>query len=221
MEIRLLAASAACVLFCGGARAAIVPFTESFTSGAAGWTGPAGSATHDPAGHIAVETNVNAASFGVVIGPRGQAANNASGGAFIGNWITEGVTALTFLVRHDAPVPMSFGARMVTPANFPAAIGLDFVPVVPNVWATVTIPISPGYAGFVSFEGSDFATIFSNIASVQLLYNVPGSLANTGTIVRFEADDVRLVPGAGTSALGAIAMLVGARRRFRRMSAAR
>ncbi len=214
MVIRTATFAAFIAALAGSASAAIVPFTEAFGADAANWTGPAGPAIYDPAGNIAADTNVNAASFGVVIGLRGQSANNASSGAFIGNWITDGVTSFSFSVRHDAPVPMIFGARLVTPANFPAAIGLDFAPVGPGVWTTVTIPISPAYPGFVSFEGSNFNTIFSNIASVQLLYSVPQSLGGTGTVVRFEADNVSIVPGAGSMAvLAALGLAVVRRRR--------
>ena len=214
MVVRTATSAAFIAALAGSASAAIVPFTETFSADAASWTGPAGPANYDPAGNIAAETNVNAASFGVVIGLRGQSANNASGGAFIGNWITDGVPSFSFSVRHSAPVPMNFGARLVTPFNFPGAIGIDFVPVAPGVWTTVTIPINPAYPGFVSFEGSDFNTIFSNIGSVQLLYSVPQSLAGTGTIIRFEADNVSLVPGTGTMAvLGPMGMVVLRRRR--------
>ncbi|MBL8745401.1 MAG: hypothetical protein JNK58_03490 [Phycisphaerae bacterium] len=201
MLIRTTVIAAVAAGIASSAHAAIIPFTETFDTNAANWTGPAGPATYDPAGNIAAETNVNAASFGVVIALRGQAANNASNGAFIGNWITEGVTALTFSVRHSAPIPMNFGARLVTPFNFPGAIGLDFAPVSPGQWTTVTIPISSAYPGWVSFEGSDFNTIFSNIGSVQLLYNVPDALAGTGTSIRVEADNIAIIPGAGTLAL--------------------
>lgn len=194
MTIRSFAVGACVATLAGTASAAIVPFTESFSADAANWTGPAGPATYDPAAHIAAETNVNAASFGVVIGLRGQAANNASAGAFVGNWITDGITSFSFSVRHNATVPMSFGARFVTPANFPGAIGLDFAPVLPGVWTTVTIPISAAYPGFVSFEGSDFNTVFSSIASIQLLYNVPQALAGTGAVISMEADNVSIVP---------------------------
>lgn len=213
MILRSATAATALASLVGSSSAAIVPFTETFTADAAGWTGPAGPATWDASGTIRADTNVNAASFGVVIGLRGQLANNASAGAFVGDWIAQGVTAFTFSVRHDAPVPMNFGARLVTTTPSPAAIGLDFAPVLPGVWTTVTIPINSGYPGFVSFEGSDFNTIFSNIGSVQLLYSVPGSLAGTGTVVRFEADNVSIVPGAGTFALFAPIGLTMLRRR--------
>lgn len=213
MKMCFITAAMAMACALSAASGAVVPFTETFTASAANWTGPAGPASHDPAGNIAADTNVNAASFGVVIGLRGQAANNASNGAFIGNWISDGVTLLTFDVRHNAPLPMNFGARMVTPANFPGAIGLDFAPVAPGQWTTVSIPINPGYPGFVSFEGSDFNTVFSNVASVQLLYSVPAALANTGTIVHFEADNVRIVPAPAAAMLLASAGLVNIRRR--------
>lgn len=207
--------SFAAVLAAGSvASAAIVPFTETFAADSANWTGPSGTATWNATGHILADVNVNSASFGVAIGLRGQAMNNASGGAFVGNWITDGVTALSFDVRHDAPLPLSFGARLALPVNFPGAIGLDFVPKPAGVWSTVTIPINAGYAGWVSFEGSDFATIFSYIGNVQLLFSVPAALAGTGTIVRMEADNVRIVPAPGAAGVICFAAaFAGTRRR--------
>jgi hypothetical protein len=210
MTIRSATAATALGAFAAAAPGAIVPFTETFSANASNWTG---GAVWDPAGHIDTPTNVNAASFGVVIGPRGQASNGASGGAFVGNWFTDGVAALTFDVRHDAPLPLSFGARFASPMNFPGAIGLAFAPVPAGTWTTVMIPITPAFPGWVSFEGSDFNTVFSNVGNVQLLYSVPAALAGTGTIINFEADNVRIVPGAGTAALLVPIVLTWRRRR--------
>lgn len=200
------------------ASAAVVPFTETFTSGTSNWSAPAAwDPTGGPAGtgSIFADSNVNNAVTGVVIALRGQGSSNASGGAFIGDWITQGVTAFSFKIRHNAPEPLTIGARFALASNFPAAIGLQFAPVMPNVWSTVTIPIDPSNPGFVSFEGSSFSTIFSAVANVQLLYSVSGNLAGTGTIVRLEADDVSIVPTPGVATLGLIALAGAARRRHR------
>lgn len=216
-SLALAAASAMVAAF--SARAAIVPFTEMFNAGAANWTGPAGPAAWNPgagpdaSGAIAADTNVNSAAFGVVIGLRGQASNGASGGAFTGNWLADGVTLFSFSVRHNAPGALTFGARIASAANSPGAIGLDFAPVAPNTWTRVNIPIDPAYPGFVSFEGSSFSAVFSNVGNVQLLYSVPASLAGTGTVVTFEADDVSIVPAPGAAVVAGLIGMVGLRQR--------
>ncbi|HBS29632.1 MAG TPA: hypothetical protein DEB06_09335 [Phycisphaerales bacterium] len=202
---------------------AVVPFTEAFDSSASNWRNAAGAAnaTWLPTGgpgnsaHITGATSVNNANTGVVIALRAQDAFNSSNDAFVGNWLALGVTAFSFDVRHDAPAPMSFGARFAPSANAPGAIGFQFAPVAPGQWSTVTIPIDPSFPGFVSFEFGNFAGIFSGIGNVQVSYLVPGALADSGTIVNVAVDNVRLLPAPGSAAILALAGTLALRRRRR------
>lgn len=211
-----------------GASATTNPFTETFNSDAAGWrdagggnlAGWIGSGGPDGSGFITQGTNVNNASFDFVVALRAQGSLGSSGGAFVGNWITDGVTSFSFAVRHNAPEPLTIGARFAGAANFPGAVAINFAPVTPNVWTTVTFAISALSPQFVTFEGSDFASVFSSVSNVQLAYAVPASLAGTGTQIEFDADNVSVVPAPGAGGalvLGSISLgLVGRRRRASR-----
>ncbi|MDX2114534.1 MAG: hypothetical protein SFZ24_02780 [Planctomycetota bacterium] len=215
MLIRSAWAAASLAAVTGAAHAAVAPFTETFSSGNSGWTGPAtwnSTGGPDGTGAVFADTNVNNAAFGVLIALRAQASSGASGGAFVGDWTAPGLS-LRFSVRHNAPEPISFGARFALAQNFPGAIGLDFATVAPNTWGTVTIPITPNYPGWLSFEGSDFNTIMSSVANLQLLYAVPQTLSGTGTVVRVEADNVSIVPAPAVIALAPALALPALRRR--------
>ncbi len=209
-----------------GASATTNPFTETFNGDAAGWrdagggniAGWVGAGGPDGSGFITQGTNVNNASFGFVIALRAQGSLGSSGGAFIGNWITEGVASFSFAVRHNAPEPLTIGARFAGAANFPGAVAINFAPVAPNVWTTVTFAISALSPQFVTFEGSNFASVFSSVSNVQLAYSVPASLAGTGTQIQFDADNVGVVPAPGAALVlvsGSLGLLVRRRRATR------
>jgi len=213
------------LLSAGAAQAAVVPFTEDFSTDASAWRITAGGtvAGWSPAGgpdgsaHVFNDsfTFSASASGDTPILFRGQDNFGSSGGAFVGDYPTEGVTAFSFFVRHDAPVPLNFFARFAKPANFPAAIALDFAPVLPNMWTQITVPIDPSNPQFISFEGSDFGTIFAGIGKVQIGVSVPAALAGQGVMPRFELDKVAIVPTPGALALGALALPAIMRRRSR------
>jgi len=223
MLVRSTALAGAVSLAASPALALVNPFTETFNADAANWRNAAGStdaawvATGGPdsSAFITSATNVNAANTGLVIALRGQDGFDSSGDSLVGNWLAGGVTLFSFDVRHDAPAPVSFGARFAPSSNAPGAIGVQFAPVVPGQWATVTIPIDPSYPGFVSFEFGNFAGIFSSIGNVQISYLVPSGLEGTATIINVDVDNVRIVPApgvlAGAGLLGFAA--VGRRRR--------
>lgn len=187
-----------------------VPFTETFAGGPSGWTNFNNSVPADwfATGGVADSAYasgaynfVNNVDGDTPIILRGQGSNNASGGAFVGNWLAEGVTAYSFAVRHDAPVPLNFFTRFATPMNFPGAIGVGFAPVLPNTWTEIVIPIDPSNPQFVSFEGSDFNTIFSNIGNIQIGANVPAALAGVDASYTFDIDNVSIVPEPASALL--------------------
>ncbi len=220
--MKVFFAALSSVAVCAAAGAATVPFTESFAVGSASWrdNGAVSEATWAPSGgpdgsaHVSTATNVNAAVFGALTVFRGHSAFGSSGGAFVGNWIGEGVTQFSFDVRHNASMPLSFGTRFAAPANSPGASAVDFTPIAPGVWSTVTIPINPANPQFVSFGGSDFATIFSSIGNIQLILSVPGALQGSGAVITVDADNIRIVPGPAPAVL-ALAAAIGLMRRRR------
>jgi hypothetical protein len=222
-RIRFFVAVGAAATFAGAAAGAIVPFTEGFNADAAEWRTSAGgalavwSASGGPDGSAHV-SNVSFSFIASAAGDtpilfRGQDNFGSSGGAFVGDYITQNVTSLSCFVRHDAPEALNFFVRFAKPANFPAAIALDFAPVPPNVWTQITIAIDPGNPQFVSFEGSDFAAIFAGIGKVQIGVSVPGALAGQPVAPRFDLDRVSIVPAPAAGALAGAGLLALRRRR--------
>jgi len=182
------------------ARAATIPFTEGFDASASGWlnnaSGPlnhVGSGGQDGGGYVATEFNF----VDQVVGGQGpvlfRGNATASGAAFTGNWISDGVGTLSAWVRHDSEIPLNYFARFAAPAGFPGAIAIDFTPVAAATgsdgWTELQFAISPSSPQFVSFEGSDFATIFSNVGRVQFGVSVP---AGVDRVIHFELDSVRI-----------------------------
>ncbi len=238
MMIRSVCASALVACCCGSAFAVDVPFTETFSTGNANWRtsdsltpatwnsvgggapdnagfiSTTRSFVNDPASQTAPPVLLNALSN--LIPSQG-----ASGGLLFGNWATSGVTTFTFDIRHNAPVALTAFARFARATNFPGATAVGFVPVQPNVWTTITINISPTSPNFVSFENSNYNTVFGvnaapgfqAIGRVQLGVFVPQSLAFTTPTYTFEFDNVRVIPSPSAAGLMVIGLCAGGRRR--------
>jgi hypothetical protein len=207
-----------------GARATTVPFTEEFSSGPANWTNNASAPlSWSASGGVADSAfafgsfnfNATAANADVVTLRASQSAG-ASEGAFFGDWIADGVDEFQAFVRHDAPVPLTFFMRFASPFNFPGAVAINFVPVLPNQWTLVNVPIHPGNPQFVTFEGTDFTNVFDGIGNIQLGVRTPEALAGMNTSITFGIDSVSVVPEPAALALlgaGGLAVLGGRRRR--------
>jgi hypothetical protein len=192
---------------CAPAMALTVPFTENFTADPAGWRmrdsvtpltwqssgGP------DAGSYSSTTFNFQNSSVSTMSGPimfRGHDAFDASGDAFVGNWLTGGVTSLSAFVRHDAGVPLTFFTRFATPANSPAVVGLSSSPVPSGVWTQFTIPI--GFGNPYIYEGPPsqafFNSVFGNIGNLQLGVMVPAELAGLNQVFNFDLDQVSIVP---------------------------
>lgn len=209
------------VVVTSAASAATVPFTESFSTDASNWRNSAGGANAtwsstdgaDGGGYISETFNFsNSAVNDTPVLLRAQTSFNSSGDNFWGNWISEGVNEYRMSVRSHAAVPINFFARFVSPAGFPGAVALAFTPIVPETWTEIVIPISASNPQFISFETSDFNTIFSDIGRIQVGVSVPAALAGSTTPVTFDLDEVRIVPEPTSFA----ALLIGAMMTLRR-----
>lgn len=211
-------AAAAAVLSVASVQAATVPFTENFAADNANWKDAASAdltyvATGGPdGGSYTTGTFSFAASVenDTPVLLRGQDSFDASGDAFVGDWISEGVTELSAWVRHDAIMPLNFFARTSKPANFPGGVAIAFVPVLPNVWTEVTFDVTATSIQFVTFEGSDHNTVFSSIGNVQFGVSVPAAMAGYVPSVTFDLDQPTITPepaSLGLFAVGALAML--------------
>ncbi|MFG0275502.1 MAG: hypothetical protein ACF8QF_10635 [Phycisphaerales bacterium] len=204
------------------ASAGLVGTAETFGSGSANWTNATGTAFLDwsPAGGpdgsafaSGVFDFTNSVDGDTPVILRAETPTGASAGALFGDYITGGVTELRFSVRHDGPAPLTFFTRFATAGNFPGATAIAFAPVFANAWTEVSIAIDPNSPAFVTFEGSDFSTIFSNVGRLQFGVSVDAGLAGFDQPVRFDIDNVRLIPAPGGIGLAGLALIGCARRR--------
>jgi hypothetical protein len=215
-----LISAAAVLAATGSAFAAVVPFTETFASPAANWSSAAAPftplnylPTGGPDGSGYGSAPFTFATTAVGSQPllfRGQSNFNSSGNAFVGNWIAEGVTGFSFSVRHNATVPIDFFARF-GPAAGPGAVALAMPSAQPNAWTTYTVAIDPS-TPFI-YEGTTFASTFTNIARVQVGLTVGANFVDQN--ITFDIDNVQIVPAPGAASLLGLGALAGLRRRRR------
>lgn len=226
MTRSILVSSLICSLFSTAALATSNPFTEDFNDNSANWfnatlTGPLGwSGSGGPDGGAFAFGAFNFENSLLNDTPallRAQDEFGSSGGAFVGDWIDDGVTLFSAQVRHDAPVPLNFFTRFSGPFNFPGAVAVEFAPVAPNTWTEISFAIDALNPQFVTFEGSDFDTVFGNIGHVQIGVTVPSSLAGVDADFTFSVDKASIVP-APAALLPLVIGLVACSRRGRRSS---
>jgi hypothetical protein len=198
-----------------GRAASTLPFTESFEVNSSGWvygasTSPTWVANGGAVGsaYISGSASVSGTGFGTIVF-RASDANNASGDAFVGNWLTAGVTAFSAYVRHNADVALNFYARFDAGSGR-AGSSVNFL-VNPNSWTLLELPISNDITSFQSYGGAGtgvaaFNTIFGGIQNVQLALAV--DQANAGKTVTVDLDGVSMIPEPGVGALTSIASFV-------------
>lgn len=211
---------------------AVTNYTETFNTNASNWlnvdsTAPTyySSGGVDGSGYIShtrTFTSLASGPFGappLQVMMRGNDAANASGDAFVGNWLADGVESLTVAVRHNYTSTLNLYARL--DAGGGAAASLAFDPafaIAPNTWTTITIPIVNSNPPFLSYgsagsvPGAGFNTIFSSMDNLQIGFYLPASTSFTD--LTFDLDNVNVPEPAslGVLALGAVGLL-GRRRR--------
>ncbi|MHC4273478.1 MAG: hypothetical protein ACYSUR_07395 [Planctomycetota bacterium] len=202
-----------------GASAAVVPFTEDFDQDAAGWRDADGLslvswiAAGGPDGGAFASTAITVPDplppTGVILF-RGQDEFNSSGGAFEGDWITDGVSEFSFWLRHDGPGPLDVFGRFASPANFPGAAGLSFIPVLPGTWTEIVIDVTPTSPQIVLEGPISYGDVFSNIGHVQVGI-LPSDLFINETIT-VDLDKVSITPAPGGLLLLGLGAIAGRRR---------
>lgn len=223
-----LASLAATLALTANLHAVTVPFTETFETSAANWVNFNSSQflTHSPSGgfdgggYASGTLSFEGRAVGATpITLRGRNVENASNGNFIGDWATAGAQQINAFVRHDAPAPLDFFFRAAGPQNFPGAIFQSDVTVSPGEWTRIVFDISSDSPQVVSFEGSSWDTIFSNIGHVQFGVFVPDGLSADTTLYNFDLDNATVtnVPEPTTLAAATVffAFIAFARRRSR------
>jgi len=178
------------------AAALTVPFTEEFASSSSNWLNATSgaltfNATGGPDGGSYVSSTLASISGNGTIQFRANDSANASGDAFVGNWIGN-VSVLSAQVFHDAPVAVSFFFRF---AGAGAMVAL-LPAVAPNTWTTVSVVIDPAN---LTAAGGTYAGVMSNVVNLQVGVSVP--LEYEGVPFRYGLDKVKIVPEPDTGAL--------------------
>lgn len=219
---RLCGSSMALAIALGTAAVAVAapaqPYTESFPTDAANWqTGIFATPTFIGAGSFDgssyISTTVDLASgsgFGLTVF-RAQLDLGSSDGLFAGDYITGGITTLTFQVRHDAPEALSGFVRFAAPANSPAvAWFFDAVP--SGEWTQITLNLDPNDPNYVP-AGGTYESVMPNVGNLQLSFSVPAGTTGDAT---FDIDQVSIVPApAGLLAFAPLGLAAARRRRTR------
>jgi hypothetical protein len=149
---------------------------------------------------------------------RAQDEFNSSAHAFEGNWVMQGIGRFSAFVRHNAPLPLSYFARFSNPGNFPGGTAVKFVPVLPNIWTQLNFDIRANNPEFVTFEGTSFGAVFSNVGHIQIGVSGPAAMANDPSVFSFDIDKASIAmivpePATLTAMVIAGTVLVCGRRR--------
>lgn len=222
MMFRLTAIAAAATI-ATTATAGIAPYTETFADGAANWYDQAGTSVldwvsvggADSGGYVTTDYNFvdDGPGFPPVLF-RGQANFGSSGNAFVGDWLSGGITEFSFFIRHNASEPLQFFARIAPAANFPSVNAVTTEFIAPGQWTQVAFAIEEDNPEF-TYGGppGTFDTVFSDVGNIQI-GALAGDLAGVDEVFTFDLDLVSIaVPTPGALALFGVAGLVGYRRR--------
>jgi len=212
-----------------GSASAVDNFTETFATDASGWlNGDSGAPTWNATGGVGDSSHISflAPAFNSGVGGfgdplklmiRGNNVANASGDAFVGDWIADGVTSLSLSIRHNNGSALNFYMRIAGLGGAGASLANSALyTVAPDTWTTITIPITDSNPPFASFGSSNFAGVFSNVQNLQFGFYLP---ANTDyASLRMDLDDVSVavVPEPTSAALiglGLGALAFGRRKR--------
>jgi hypothetical protein len=206
--------------------AASVPFVEDFTTNAANWADNSAMnllshvATGGPDGgaYASAGKSLMGLVDQTVVLFRAQDEFNSSAHALEGDWITQRVGRFSAVVRHNAPLPLSFFTRFSGPGNFPGGTAVEFIPVLPNTWTQISFDIHASNPEFVTFEGFSFDAVFSNVGHVQVGVLGPAALNANPSQFTFDIDKVSIaevVPETSTVLAAMIGGIVFACGRWR------
>ncbi|MCA9276633.1 MAG: PEP-CTERM sorting domain-containing protein [Phycisphaerales bacterium] len=219
MSIRTLSAIA---LTAGIAHAGVSPFTETFETGANGWlqgsfSAPTYNATGalDGSAYITSTADLNSAGpFGLTIF-RGQDDFDASGDAFVGDYLANGINRISIDFRHNAGLDLGIALRVASSNNFPAFAVELANPVASGEWVTLSFDLD-FFNPLVTIEGAPtpeaFNAIMQSIGNLQLSADRPDGL-DTPLVVDFDLDNVSITPAPGSLALLGLGGLAATRRR--------
>lgn len=211
------------VLASGIANAGVVsPFTETFEGGANGWLqGSFSAPTYNASGsidgsaYISSNADLNSAGpFGLTVF-RGQDDFDASGDAFVGNYLAGGINRITFDLRHNAGQDLGVALRVASSNNFPAFAVELANPVASDEWVSLSFDLS-FFNPLLTIEGAPtpqaFNEIMAAVGNLQVSVDRPDGLS-TPLVVDFDLDNVAITPAPGSLALLGLGGLAAHRRR--------
>lgn len=219
-------AALAVLAWSGLAMAVTVPFTEDFVADSAGWEdgdsnplfwenggGP------DGGSYASADFNYFGYTSPFGGGPvvfRANESDMASGDAFVGDWIADGVTLVSAWVRHDAPADLNFYMRIATSFNFPGAVITNTQTVSSGVWTKVFWVVDPDSPLCIG-ETVTCAVALGSVGNFQIGTDAPLSLVELDQAFAIDVDKVSVVPEPGMATLlGAGLMLLSLMRRSSR-----
>lgn len=212
------------LFLCGSAAmgGTVSPFTETFESGANGWLSGAFSAPTivasgalDGSAYASASADLNSAGpFGLTVF-RGHDDFDASGDAFVGDYLAGGITNISLDFRHNAGQDLDIALRVASSNNFPAfAIEMPTA-VASGQWTTLSFELS-FFNPFLSIEGAPtpqaFADIMQSVGNIQISAARPDGLVDP-LVVNFDFDNVSITPAPSSLALLGLGGLVASRRR--------
>lgn len=212
MMWRAVFATALVVGAAGSGQALTLPYEEGFSASNAGWAdavnAPVGwvaSGGSDGGGYVSQSYNYFGYSSAFGGGPvlfRANDGADASGDAFVGDWLANGVTEVSLFLRHDAPVPMEVFLRVATAANFPGAVIPYFGVVAPGAWTEVTFVIDANSPACIG-EGVTCAQALQNVGNLQFGTGAPELLTGLDQAFTLDIDQVSIsaVPEPTTALL--------------------
>lgn len=215
-------AIAAIALTAGLANAGVTSFTETFETGDNGWLqGSFSAPTYNASGaadgsaYITSTADLNSAGpFGLTIF-RGQDDFDASGNAFVGDYLAGGIDRISFDFRHNAGQDLGIALRVATSNNFPAFAVELANPVASGEWVTLSFDLS-FFNPLLTIEGAPtpdaFNAIMQSVGNIQVSADRPDGLS-TPLEVDFDLDNVSITPAPGSLALLGLGGMAAARRR--------
>ena len=210
------------------ATALIVPYTEGFSTGASNWlNGVSAAADWSPSGGVSDSAYISYTAPTFTSGSSSpfppfpppfqlmfRANTNASGGAFVGDWLGGGVSSFSVTARHNYESTLHLYSRLASVGGAGASLAFNNAfAMAPNTWTTINIPIVESDPPFVGYGSGNFNTVFTNMRVLQLGLYLPTNTEFTN--LRMDIATASVVPEPGTVGLvsSALAVLALLRRR--------
>lgn len=205
------------------ASASVTSYTENFESGANNWLSGShapltwnATGAMDDSAYVSSSADLNAAGpFGLTLF-RGESNQNASAGAFVGNYLASGITTIEFDFRHDAGIDLGIALRVSGPFNFPG-FGVEQPTLIASgQWVRLSYDLS-FFNPLLTLETfpptPDFYnSVMEAVGNIQVSSFRPDGLT-TPLIANFDLDNVSIVPAPGSIAILGLGCLTASRRR--------